>query len=137
MTCDGAWRTRGASITLLHDGRERSLELTAADGRWSANGSDQPALRDCLDVDLEWSPSTNTLPIRRLDVPIGGTSGPLRMAWVRFPALTIEPLPQDYRRTAQGRYHYTSGGGSFETDIDVDDEGLVLRYEDGWQRVEP
>jgi hypothetical protein len=122
-------------VTVRGDDGERSLELVADGGRWLADGAEIVSLRGCVDVDLEWSPSTNTLPIRRLEVPVGGGTGTLRMAWVRFPALTVEPLPQEYRRVGAGRYHYASGGGSFEADIDVDADGLVTLYEGGWERV--
>lgn len=135
VVCAADWRTRRVEVFLRHPSGERALMLAAAAGRWWADGVEQPGLQGCVDVDLEWSPSTNTLPIRRLAPPVGGGSGPLRMAWVRFPSLAIEPLPQEYRRTADGRYHYSSGGGSFQADIDVDDEGLVVRYEGGWERV--
>jgi hypothetical protein len=137
VECDAAWRTVRADVTVRMDGADRTLALTVEDGRWRANGIEQPALAGCVDVDLEWSPSTNTLPLRRLDIPIGAASPELVMAWVRFPSLTVEPLPQVYRRDAARRFHYESGGGSFRTDIDVDDEGMVVRYEGGWQRVEP
>jgi uncharacterized protein len=135
VTCDPGWRTLRTTVTLRDDAGERSLELVADGGRWSADGVDVAAVRGCVDVDLEWSPSTNTLPIRRLEVPVGGATGTLRMAWVRFPALTVEPLPQEYRRLAPERYHYTSGGGSFEADIEVDADSLVTAYEGAWERV--
>jgi uncharacterized protein len=135
VTCDAGWRTVCATVALRDDGGDRTLDVRAESGRWTVDGRVLPSLDGCEDVDLEWSPSTNTLPIRRLDLPVGGATGELRMAWVRFPSLALEPLPQEYRRTAAGRYHFSSGGGSFATDIDVDADGLVLRYEGGWERV--
>ena len=135
VTCDPGWRTLRTTVTLRDDAGERSLDLVADAGRWSVDGVEIAAVRGCVDVDLEWSPSTNTLPIRRLAISVGGATGALRMAWVRFPALTLEPLSQEYRRIAPDRYHYTSGGGSFEADIAVDAEGLVAAYEGGWERV--
>jgi len=135
VTCDPGWRTLRTTVTLRDDAGERSLDLVADGGRWWVDGDEAASVRGCIDVDLEWSPSTNTLPIRRLDVPVGGATGTLLMAWVRFPALTVEPLPQEYRRITAGRYHYTSGGGSFQADIEVDTDGLVMAYEGGWERV--
>jgi len=137
VTCDPDWRTLHTTVSIRDDDGERSLDLLADAGRWFANGVEIASLRACVDVDLEWSPSTNTLPIRRLDVAVGAATGELRMAWVRFPALTIEPLAQEYRRIAPDRYHYASGGGSFEADIVVDTHGLVTTYAGGWERVEP
>ena len=92
-------------------------------------------VRGAVDVDLGWTPFTNTLPIRRLSLAVGQKSGPVTAAWVRFPDLGLEPLTQEYERTAARRYRYTSGGGSFAADLEVDDDGLVIDYSGIWTRV--
>ena len=135
VVCDGGWRTRRAEVSVRDDHGERTLELVAEGGGWSFAGHEQAALRGCIDVDLEWSPSTNTLPIRRLRPAVGAGTGVLRMAWIRFPSLTVEVLPQEYRHLSEGRYAFESGGGSFRAEIEVDDEGLVTRYQGLWERV--
>jgi hypothetical protein len=56
-------------------------------------------------------------------------------AWLRFPELTLEPLSQRYVRLDERRYRYESQGGSFVAELEVDDLGLVVHYEGGWQRV--
>jgi hypothetical protein len=77
---------------------------------------------------------TNTLPIRRL-APAIGESIDVTAAWVRFPELTLEPLPQRYTRLSERRYRYESNGGAFVAELEVDDAGLVITYEGGWERV--
>src|SRR5207245_10458825 len=94
-------------------------------------GEEDARLRPCTDVDLEISPSTNTIPIRRLNLALGQDSEVIA-AWVRFPALTVELLPQRYTRTGANQYRYASR--DFVTDLEVDDLGLVTRYEGGWSR---
>jgi len=135
ITCDQVWRTRRVEISLRDGAGERRLSLASENGRWSANGRPSEAMQGCVDVDLAWSPSTNTLPIRRLALAVGQTSGPITAAWVRFPELILEPLPQEYRRIAERRYRYSSRGGEFVADLTVDDDGLVLDYEGLWRRV--
>lgn len=135
VVCDAGWRTERTQVSVRDASGERSLRLTVRAGRWFVNGHEETAVRGCVDVDLGWSPSTNTLPIRRLALPAGRGSGPLIMAWVRFPELTIEPLPQTYQHTSRRNYRYASRGGAFAADIDVDDAGVVLDYEGVWQRV--
>ena len=66
---------------------------------------------------------------------MGESSGPLTAAWIRFPELAIEPLPQEYRRLSERRYRYTSRGGAFTAEIDVDEHGVVVDYQGVWQRV--
>ncbi|HEU4415883.1 MAG TPA: putative glycolipid-binding domain-containing protein, partial [Candidatus Angelobacter sp.] len=89
LACDEQWHTRRANISLLDGRGERSLEITVADGRWFENGRENQTVQGAVDIDLGWSPSTNTLPIRRLRMEIGQSSGPLTAAWVRFPELTL------------------------------------------------
>ena len=90
-------------------------------------------LDDIIDIDLEFSPLTNTVPIRRF-APRVGHGFDVVAAWVRFPSLTVEPLSQHYERISTHRYRYTTTTG-FETTIDVDDLGLVVRYGDIWERA--
>jgi hypothetical protein len=135
LACDPGWRTRAVAVDIRGPEGDRSLRLTARDGIWRRDGGAEiEAIRGCLDVDLSWSPSTNTLPIRRLDLAIGEEKG-TAAAWVRFPGLAVEPLPQEYRRLADTRYRYSSAGGSFVAELDVDDDGLVTRYGNIWTRA--
>jgi len=132
IVCDPAWRTLAAEVSLERVGVRRELHMTVRDGgRWWVEGEEDARLRSCTDVDLEISPSTNTIPIRRLNLTVGQESA-VTAAWVRFPALTVEPLAQRYTRTGANRYRYSSG--DFATRIDVDDLGLVTRYEGGWSQ---
>lgn len=135
IVCDAQFRTRLVQVTLQDSGDERRLELSAENGRWYANGQEAPSVRGAIDVDLGWSPSTNTLPIRRLGLGVGQSSGEFIAAWVRFPELTLEPLPQEYRRLSEREFLYTSRGGAFKAKLRVDDYGLVMEYEGFWQRV--
>ena len=135
VSCDSAWSTRRVDVTLFEPGVERALRLRVEDGRWYESGRERDDVRGCIDVDLGWSPSTNTLPIRRLNLAVGESSGPLTAAWIRFPELAMEPLPQEYRRLSERRYRYTSRGGAFTAEIDVDEHGVVVDYQGVWQRV--
>jgi Uncharacterized protein conserved in bacteria len=101
-------------------------------GRWRLNDADCPAVTGCLDLDLSFTPATNLLPIRRLALPIGETAA-VRSAWLTFPALTLEPLDQVYRRTHATTYAYESDGGSFSTELEVNGDGFVTRYPNLWE----
>jgi uncharacterized protein len=134
VTCDQAWVTRAVVIDLRGPDGDRSLRLTADAGRWYDGGVERDAVRGCVDVDLGWSPSTNTLPIRRLDLAVGEERG-VTAAWVRFPELVLEPLPQQYRRLSERRYRYSSARGRFVAELEVDDQGLVTTYGQLWVRA--
>jgi uncharacterized protein len=134
VVCDAHWRTRQAHVSLRDGAGERTLDVQVAGDRWSANGAPRPDLAGCVDIDLGWSPSTNTLPIRRLSLAVGAASGPVVAAWVRFPDLTLETLPQEYQHLTADRYRYTSRGGAFTAIVQVDPDGLVRDYEGIWRR---
>ena len=137
ILCDRSFRTKSASISLLDPGGERRLKIAAQNGHWFENGRENPAVKGAIDIDLGWSPFTNTLPIKRLKLKIGESSGEFVAAWVRFPELKLQPLPQEYLRLADRQYRYSSHGGAFVANVLVDDHGLVLNYEGFWQRVDP
>jgi hypothetical protein len=134
VLCDDSWQTRRANISFRDGTDERLLQLTVEDGQWCANGRTQEAVAGCTDIDLEWSPSTNTITIRRLRLAVGERSGPVIASWVRFPSLTLQSLLQEYERTSERNYRYISDGGAFVAEIAVDEEGMVLNYEGLWQR---
>lgn len=102
---------------------------------WTTNGDPQSQVDGCIDIDLGWSPSTNTLPIRRLNLAIGDVSGPITAAWVKFPELVLEPLPQEYQRLSEAAYRYSSRGATFTANLTVDEHGIVEEYEGFWKRV--
>ena len=85
-----------------------------------------------LDIDLNFSPSTNTLPIRRLNLGIGD-SARVTAAWLKFPSFVIEPLEQTYTRLSENVYRYDNTASGFTAELRVSDEGLVLEYGDLWR----
>ncbi|HJU74841.1 MAG TPA: putative glycolipid-binding domain-containing protein [Gemmatimonadaceae bacterium] len=101
---------------------------------WVMNGGLCAGLDGCIDVDLAFTPATNTLPIRRLRLE-GGDAADVSAAWLRFPEMSLERLDQRYSRTGEYTYRYESGGGTFVRDLTVNEAGLVLEYPGLW-RVE-
>jgi hypothetical protein len=133
ILCDPEWQTRLARVTGWVGAARVDLTLTVdGDQRWRLNDVAQPAVAGCLDVDLNFTPATNTLAIRRLDLAVG-QGVDVTAAWLRFPELTLEPLPQRYTRLDDRRYHYESDGGSFVAELAVDAVGFVTDYPQLWQ----
>ncbi|HKD11869.1 MAG TPA: putative glycolipid-binding domain-containing protein [Thermoanaerobaculia bacterium] len=133
ILCDASWRTSSARVAGWVGADQIVIEIAAdADGRWRVNGADAAQVSGCIDLDLNFSPSTNLLPIRRLALEVG-QEAVVRAAWLRFPSFRLEPLEQLYRRTADRAYRYESGGGRFTADLEVDATGFVLRYAGVWE----
>jgi uncharacterized protein len=128
------WETRTVWLEQIFRGRQLRLNLTHRKGVWLLNGALSPEHAGCTDVDLGLSPSTNMLPINRLALAIGAAAE-IRAAWIRFPSLEIAPTQQRYERRGQDRWRYTNLSSGVTADIEVDADGLPLKYENLWTRA--
>jgi len=134
IDCDQEWRTHSAVIEGEAGGAAILFSLAAdGEGRWTQDGFPVSALDGALDIDLGFTPATNTLPIRRLDLVVGGRA-PVRSAWLRFPEFRLEPLEQLYIRETERRFRYQAivDGDPFIAYLDTDIFGRVVRYEGLW-----
>jgi hypothetical protein len=129
---DAAWATRGARITsrTSEGPRETRLESDGA-GRWLVDGNPAPHLDGCMDVDLESSAMTNTLPVHRLGLRPGDRAD-APAAYVRALSLSVDRLDQVYERVqdeaAHSRYDYAAPVFDFTARLVYDDSGLVIDY---------
>ena len=136
IRCDTDWLTLSTTVIGAVGDRRIDLEILRNHaGEWSVNGSKVWEVTGCDDIDLNFSPSTNMLPIRRLNLRVG-ESAEVRAAWLRFPSFALEPFQQTYTRLAEDRYLYESAGGEFRRELTVDADGFVLDYPGLW-RGEP
>jgi hypothetical protein len=136
IECDADWRTRTVSIEQRLGLQQSGLSLAVdTGGAWSdQQGGLIDTLTGCVDVDLELTPITNSLPVNRLNLAVGQVEE-IAVAWIRFPSLKIVRARQSYERLSERTYRYRSLGSGFTADIDVDEIGLTVRYEGIWERV--
>jgi hypothetical protein len=150
LLVDPDWLTRRLALTASGDGWARSLVL-ARDGSWTGavtdDGTVPPAVggsapddavgptdipMDVLDVDVQYSPLTNLMPIRRLGLDRAGAEGSFVMAWISVPSLAITLDDQRYTVLGvDGGDHcarFENGDGFFAAVIRCDDDGIVLDY---------
>ena len=132
VLADAAGVTTATHVRHLRGFETRTLALERdAKGNWTVDGKAVRSLKGCTDVDLGISPSTNTLPIRRLRL-MPGKAATIKAAWVRFPDLAVVKASQTYVRVDELTWRYESG--TFEADLTVDEDGLVVVYAD-WRRT--
>ncbi len=132
VLADRAGLTTAAHVRDLRGFDTRTITVERdAKGGWTIDGTPAKELKGCTDIDLGCSPSTNTLPIRRLRLAIG-KSETIKAAWLRFPELRVVKASQTYRRLDEFTYRYSSTG--FEAELTVDDDGLVTDYA-AWRRT--
>jgi uncharacterized protein len=129
---DTAWLTREARATSrTASGSRESLLACDGQGRWRVDGVPAPHLDGCLDVDLESSALTNTLPVHRLGLAAGSHAA-TPAAYVRALDLRAERLEQSYARlpdeAGHQRYRYAAPAFGFTCTLVYDSSGLVLDY---------
>jgi uncharacterized protein len=110
-------------------------------------GGDPAAFAAALDCDLGECPVTNTMPVLRHGLLLGGAPRDFVMAWVSVPDLSVRASAQRYTfvgapaaaaagSAAAGSAGTGSAGtavvryesGTFSADVVFDDDGLVVDY---------
>ena len=132
------WRVRTLNVELNHGGDSRSLTLEHGEaGDWTLDGQLREDLAGCTEIDLEASPFTNTLPIRRLAFA-PDEAKVIRVAYVAFPSLAVTAAAQEYTRLGDtdppARFRYRSLSSGFTAEVAVDAAGLVEDYPGYWRR---
>jgi uncharacterized protein len=134
IDCDENWSARSVTIGQRFGDAQRRLTLERAGGGWLIDGVHDARLDGCAEPDLGLTPSTNALAIRRLDLAIG-QAAEIRCAWVKFPALSVEPSLQRYERLGERDYRYSNVASGFTALVAVDDLALPVIYESIWTRI--
>ncbi len=131
IDCDADWNVIGVRIEDLLSGDVLALTRVAGD-RWNdEDGTMLDALEGCIDVDLMFTPFTNTLPIRRLRMH-PGEAREIAVVYVGLPGLQVSRFRQRYTCLSSGnggaKYRYESVESGFVAELKVDEDGLVADY---------
>jgi uncharacterized protein len=124
---DQRWHTRRARVWA--DTLDRTGEIVLAsdgDGTWTLDGVPAPHLNGLIDIDLEASACTNTLPIHRMSFPTDQVV-PAAAVYVQALDLSVTRLDQTYRRIDAHRFAYTSEA-DFRAVLEYDGAGLIIDY---------
>jgi len=133
VRCDSGWQTLSAKVNGWIGDRKIELDITVDSHRhWYLNGRECLSVEGCIDIDLGFSPSTNLFPIRRLALAEGERVD-VKAAWLPFPSLSFELLPQSYTRQGNHTYRYESRNGQFTRILIVNDAGFVIDYPGIWK----
>lgn len=134
IRCERDWSAKTISIEQMLGGAPRRLSLARSGKGWLVDGARDLRLDGCAEPDLGITPSTNALALRRLDLAIG-QAAEITCAWVKFPALTIEPALQRYERLGEREYRYTNVESGFTATLTVDELALPVSYQGIWARI--
>jgi uncharacterized protein len=135
LLCDSRWSSRRASVRGWIGGNalHLSIERSGRDG-WSVNGVVDGALAGLDDIDLGFTPATNTNALRRLNLA-RGEEATLAAVWLDADDWTVKPLHQSYRRITDSTYDYASPAHDFRATLRVDGFGAVEEYPGLWVMV--
>ena len=129
LDAPSGWITRRLEVEASGAGWRRSLTLEHdGAGRWTADGERLAELDGALDCDLAFSPLTNLMPVRRSALHERAGSEDFVMAWVSVPDLSIHASPQRYEHVRPGVVRFVSLDGDFTAELELDADGLVVRY---------
>ncbi|MCB2116025.1 MAG: putative glycolipid-binding domain-containing protein [Rhodobacteraceae bacterium] len=120
--------TRRARLII---GRRAYLIERDAAGNWTMGGKAVPEVAGLEDIDLGFTPATNTLPIRRLALS-PGAGADVTAAWFDPADHRLKPLRQRYDRTGPHHYRYAAPDHGVTVDLTVDDFGAVRSYPGYW-----
>ncbi len=137
--CDSAWQVRKLELSRLDEGTQSLVLHSDGKGRWgNAQGEIVPSLNGCRDIDIYYSPFTNTLAIRRLALK-ERESAEIKVAYLTVPEMKVSGVHQRYtllRTNAEGGlYRYESLANGFTTELPVDSDGLVIDYPKFFRRI--
>jgi hypothetical protein len=121
------------TVRLTRAQGEQHVTLTRSEeGNWLVDHGQGAARTDfggALDVDLEFSPLFNALPVRRLALHRIAAKHGLAMVFVSLPSLEVSRVPQTYRTVSVGEPAVIClGSDSYDVEFTVDADGLVLDY---------
>jgi hypothetical protein len=121
LRTSAGWVTERLEIEVAGPHANR-LEMTRAD------------LPDgALDCDIGLCPLTNAMPILRHRLHEGGEPVDFVMAWISVPDLAVRTSHQRYEPVRPGVVRYREG--TFASELELDDDGLVVRYPQLARRV--
>lgn len=128
------WVFRSLWLSLLDDGPTLSLHTDGSGQWWNGAGDSYPELHGCHEVDISATPFTNTLAIGRLKLEPGQRAD-IHAVYIALPSLAIGTLAQIYTCHSAHHYTYENRDGSFQAELPLDADGLVLDYPALFQRV--
>lgn len=133
VACDGAWRSLRGEVSGWLGARSVNYAVTrSSEGVWSFNGAAVPGLQDCVDLDFGFTPATNLLQLRRIDLAIGAAAD-VPVAWLDVSAGTLEYLAQRYERRAESTYFYEAPRFEYVDVLEVLPSGFARRYPGLWE----
>ena len=134
---DAEWRVSAFLVEAL-DGTNRRIEMKSdGNGVWfDGDGTRRAEFDGCIEIDITMTPSTNTLPVRRLSLSVGEQKR-ISVLYIELPEFKVKRVEQFYTRLDERVYVYEGYPEGFRAEIKVDEDGFVADYPELFRRVFP
>lgn len=133
VNCDKAWHTRWGRVRGWIGGDSVDFAIARNPrGEWMLNDKVVPDLAHCIDLDLGFTPATNLLPLRRLNLQLGERAE-VPAAWMDLDGGALGALGQHYERRAGSDYWYEAPRFAYKALLRVMPEGFVTHYPKLWE----
>jgi len=130
---DRSWRTGRAEVSGWIGAVAVDVTvIRTGSGEWIMNGAMVPGLEGLVDLDLAFTPATNLLQLRRVNLAEGHRAE-VPVAWLDVVAGSLSRLPQTYERRTRLTYWYESPTAPYSGLLEVDPSGFIARYPGLWE----
>jgi hypothetical protein len=132
VRCDLLWHTQWGTVRGWLGESAVDLSITRdARGHWKLNDEAVPDMSHCVGLDLGFTPATNLLQLRRLNLA-AGESADAPAAWVDVEDGGLSELMQRYERRSDSTYAYEAKRFDYAEVLAVTAEGFVSDYPRLW-----
>lgn len=130
------WRALSLEVEKWSGEGHALLALEREGGSWRVDGMQRSDLDGADEPDLSVTPFCNMLPIHRL-IAEERESLTLDTCYIDAASMTVVRSRQRYEQLRPNLVRYIDLGlqSGFEADLEVDDQGLITRYQGLFERV--
>ncbi|WPQ62357.1 putative glycolipid-binding domain-containing protein [Chitinophaga sancti] len=135
LTLNPRWEAQTVIIEVMSE-QNYTIELYKNDlQQWlNEKGEHLKAFDGCVDVDISFTPFTNSLPINRLQLTKGEGQN-ISVVWVDIKNGDVKRVKQRYLNKGSKIYKYENEHSGYISELIVDDEGYVVDYPGVWQKI--
>lgn len=133
VTCDSGWQPRRGLVQGWIESQRVDVAIARTeDGHWTLNAVPAPGLEACIDLDFGFTPATNVIPLRRLELT-ENEAADVPAAWLDVAAGRLVLLPQRYERRSERAYWYQAPSAGYSGLLEVTPEGFTRLYPGLWE----
>ena len=125
------WSTRQGHITGFIGERAVDTRIVRTPNGWTLGAKDF-GMADVVDLDLGFTPATNMVQVKRVGLSVGDGVH-FDVAWLEAGDEALVRLPQEYRRTSEFDYDYSSPASGYQATITLAPSGFAAVYPGLWE----